>query len=615
MKTSTYINKHWSLLAKVAFLILLSITYFDASAQISFRNPTYSTGVGPASEFTVFNSLADDGSNPVKIPAAGEEELSANFSATLFRPVGTSTQGFVSIQLGNTSNDWLGAELNAAERITVDNSLWTPARDINGNASSSYEQLRVTGTFLISGSLVATYNGLYAVYYSSGMSPVYSRPVIMHVLPKDPSKDLMFGYLPCGGNVICGDQCVPYGTRPETIKGRVMAAQRQVFLDYLDLCTRRGISPWTSNYMENEWAKWQYSYDNHNWTDAGGADFGTDYSPPPCTRTTYYRRVSTHIVKHWFYGNQTKYWYTSNIVKITPTAPIPTLAQNNVTSCGGSITVGASTNSAIVSYNWWVPYAGWVISDGSQPSFSTFNNNTSFVTSNNTNIVITPPSNVAPGNYQIAVSANGRCGEQSTDALVNVTVNFTGTNAPLNGYFSLIDGSSSCNPRYNLRTQPVEGAISYEAMLSNGAWASGRHDLNTGEIVFFDIVGPQYGISAQIFANGACGRSAPYDVPVDYLAGGSSQYPCDGQFPVEQLSNEQQSEVYPNPAASSFTIKARSDASVGYLYNSQGKILRIISLDKSGKVVDISGLPNGLYNLIIESPTRKRYKQHVVIEH
>ncbi|RZK34222.1 MAG: T9SS type A sorting domain-containing protein [Hymenobacter sp.] len=473
----------------------------------------------------------------------------------------------------------------------------------------------VTGTFTISGNVVANNTGFYAVYYdNNGAAPVVSHPVLLRVLPPDPLKNPFLLYMPCAGTEICGDQCVPYGSMPAPIMGRVLATFNSTpFSNYLAICAQKGISAWARS-EEYEHADWQYSYDNINWQQVTGG-VSASYQPRACTRTTYYRRHSTHLVRSWWNGNNQEDWYMSNVVKITVTAPMPTTSQSNVKSCGGSVTVSANTNPAISSYNWWVPYAGWTISDGTQAPFSTFNNNGSFVTSRSTGIVIYPPSNVAPGNYPIYFSANGDCGDKSADAQLTVTIDYSGTSAPTTGYFTLAAGSTSCNPRYNLRTSPVSGATSYEATLSTGAWAQGQLNPVTGEITFFNIAGPQHNISAQIFAIGPCGKSAPFDVWPQELSlrqqDLASVQPCE-DYPVEDYIK-----AYPNPATETLTIQAKSDASVGYLYNSQGKILRTIPLNKSNvsKAVDTSNLPNGLYNLIIESPTHERHMEHIVVKH
>jgi hypothetical protein len=629
MKTLFH-NKRPPLTASMLFLVLLNLTSFlKAQAQVSFRNPTYPSGTGAQSEFSVYDTPVDNTSQAVQIPAPDDGELTADFSATLFRPVGASTQGYVTLQLGTSPTTLLTPDLNAAERPIVDNSLWTPALDINGVASASYEQLIVTGTFTISGNLVANNTGFYAVYRdNNGATPVVSRPVLLRILPPDPLKNPLLFYMRCGGNAICGDQCVPYGTKPEVIKGRVLASQSEYeyidgvlhnrYQDYADICAQKGISTWASK-GENEEVIWQYSYDNSNWSnvdDYSRYTYSSSFQPPICTRTTYYRRISSHLEKSWWSGNSQEWWYDSNVVRITPTAPMPTAVQPNVRSCGGAVTVSANTNPATLSYNWWLPYAGWTVSDGVQAPFSTYNNNGSFITNRSSNIIIYPPSNAAPGNYEIYFSANGGCGEKSADGRLTVTIDYGATAAPVTGYFNLASGSTRCFQRYNLYTSPVAGATSYEATLSTGARATGRTDPNTGEIIFFTLTGPLYGVSAEIVAISPCGRSAPYYVPaqdLNYLRApkGSAErpVPCDEE-PVMM-------KAYPNPATNSLTLQAENDSSKGYLYNNEGKLVRTISLDKANvsKKLDTSEVPSGLYNLIIESPNHERHTEHIVIEH
>ena len=634
MKTFFHLSKRCLLSVKAIMLLLLSIVgSIESQAQISFRNPTYSSGIGASSEFTVYTSPVEDNNQAVTVPAPGDGQLTADFSVTLFRPIGTTTQGYVAIHLGTYLPVVVTPDLTAAERPVVDNTLWTPALDINGLPSSTYEQLIVTGSFTISGNIAGNNSNLFAVFYDNVAGRIFSAPVRLRILPPDPIKNPILNYLPCGGDVLCGDQCVPYGSRPNIIKGRVLASYtpstwtngkwENTWNLYQDLCNQKGISTW-GYVREGEQVDWQYSYDNSNWTNMQGHStvFGAYPSveasmrPEICKRTTYYRRVSSHLVSDWWWGTKRVHWYDSNVITITPMGPIPTTSQPHVTSCGGSVSVSTNADLAIATYNWWVPYAGWTITDGVQPPFSTFNSNSSFVTSHSTNIQITPAPSATPGDYVISFSTNGRCGPQSADGHLTVTVDYSATPAPTGGYFSLTPLSTACMQRYNLHTSPVAGAISYLAVLNDGSSEQGHTDSHTGEIVFFNLLGPLYNVSAQIFAIGPCGSSLPYDVPVqdlDYLrqkdSAGKIPLPCDEV--VGQI------ESYPNPADNSLKLQAKSANSVGYLYNSQGKNLQTIPLEKANetKELDTSALPNGLYNLIIEGPNHERRMEHIVIKH
>ncbi len=80
---------------------------------------------------------------------------------------------------------------------------------------------------------------------------------------------------------------------------------------------------------------------------------------------------------------------------------------------------------------------------------------------------------------------------------------------------------------------------------------------------------------------------------------------------VEEIKVEEKVSVFPNPASSILSIKAREDFSFHiYIYDINAKLV----LDKeiiSGIDLYIQSLPDGIYNIVIETPTNRYAKKFV----
>jgi len=602
------------IISRLFLAVIGTLISLHSAAQVSLTNPLITNG----DSFVVSERGSGNQSDPVPIPANGAGTNTLTFEVTLYRPVNFNTGGYVSIHAGKSSSNYSPTEI--AVTSTVDNSLWTNADDGRGNLSSNYEQQILTGAFTGSAYVVNDNTGFFAIYHdNSNNSILVSSQVYLQVLPPDYSENPLSTYIPFPDKEIGPNQCVPYGDKP-TIQGRILAGNwggtflngtgwDSDFARYTTLCNNLGITPFARD-SEDERITWQYSYDMNNWTNLY-SDFPygnlVQAYAKPITQVTYFRRVSTHREPSFWSSQNRAWWYTSNVVTISPTAPVPSTNQTAFKTCGNSVTVSVNADPAIASYNWSAPYDGWTISDGIQAPFSTYNNVSSFVTTKSSNIVIQPPSNAAPGDYVVSFSANGSCGTQSADNRLIITIDHSGTSAPTSGYFNQAN-SDYCNPTYDLYTSPVAGATSYEATLDDGSRAQGYYDPNIGVVVFsFGIVGPVYRISAQIVAIGSCGASSAYFMNPQNLSGP----------PISCGSYQSNVKAYPNPAINVLNIEAKSDGSICYIYNDQGIVIRTISLDKGGarQSVDVSTIPNGLYNIVIKAPNRKPSVEHIVVQH
>lgn len=415
---------------------------------------------------------------------------------------------------------------------------------------------------------------------------------------------------PCGtSTIICDNQCVNYGALPGLITGRELAntaafwdADYQGHPDF-HRC-------FADPYKENETVDWQYSYSNRwdDWNDISGNSHGRNFQPWACYTTTYYRRKSIHTSVNMWGQTYHEEWYISNTVTITPRSTPATPVQPTYTACtqANALSVAVNNEPSAVSYNWWVPYAGWGVSNDGLSPFSTYNTNGSFVTTSK-NVVITLPSGgVAPGTYPISVSTNGACGPQSSDAIINIIISGSGA-GPAPSSASYVKASSPiCAPKYNLKMPLVVGATSYFASDTNGASAVGTVVQNaTGgqSVIFaFNEDGPVYGVIATVSATGTCGTGVYITPPAD-LAGPASK--C-----VVQRSGS--TTIYPNPASNKVTIVTGGQKGVVIFYDAIGAPRKSINLlgGASETEVSIDELPAGIYHVRIsiadESPVEKQ---------
>lgn len=276
--------------------------------------------------------------------------------------------------------------------------------------------------------------------------------------PSAPTRPLT-DFVPCSPTVICTSQCVPYGTKPRLILGRVLADQGRdapiaEWSEYKRSIAAGNSANETNNGTfasgeEYENVQWQISYDNSNWSDLSHETW-TNYQPGPCTQITYYRRVSTHIRVYKFSPDRREYWYTSEVVTITPGPITPTQAQL-YTTCGSfPISVAVNSNSSVASYNWYSVDPAWDI-DGQGSSHTTAG----------ASVQITPPANVADGTYTfnvIAYGTSGTCNQSS--GTVSITIDHSAsTPAPTSAIFIDATPNKTCGSLYNLSTPYIPGTI------------------------------------------------------------------------------------------------------------------------------------------------------------
>lgn len=411
----------------------------------------------------------------------------------------------------------------------------------------------------------------------------------------------------CGSDVICASQCIPRNTLPALLHGRPRV--------------NSGGSP--SDGGEGEEVQWEISYNNYSWSAIPGAT-AADYQPVVATQTTFYRRVSSHILYRtflgWDYDFYYAQWYISNVATITTTplpAPIPSTTQ--VTTCGNPASVSVYSQPGAVTYNWWVPYAGWDVSDGVQPYFSTFNQNGSFVTSATT-VSVRFPAGTPAGDYTIAVSANAPCGSQSADGTIVIHVDYTPTGSPTWANF-VGTPVENCGTLYDLVCEPVPNAISYQATLSSGERAYGTLNAAGDGVDFpFSKLGPANNVTATIIARGPCGTGPGFtSAPVMLARPMPGCNPKEGAMPQGESvpAGEVISGIYPNPATNQVTLQGLGqDAQVSF-YNANGKLLKTISLHKADTqtAVNLLDLPNGTYYLRTSAKGKPTTEQHLVIRH
>lgn len=591
---------------------------------VTFHNPFGQGNPSLASDFFADGKYVDDPAYPVSVPSAGVKQV--KFFVYLYRQINSTSgkKGYVSVYLGNSSaSNPIGLQTllttsngnPVTDHPKTDNATW---RRIN---NSSWETTTLYGAFNISASALTPQNGfnsIYAVFNDTQVTPNIqverSHPIYLQVdaaaptnptSPSNPSGPFvgLSAYLPCGSdNVICSDQCIPYGTRPATIEGRILADKGDSGFNY-----------YAKQYEEfavghqYEWAQWQVSYDNINWSDISEAT-SREYSPGVCYKRTYYRRVSTHLEYTMLYAHR-EYWYTSNVVTITPQAPAPIPYVATFSTCaGGNVPVSVNVNPSTSSYNWWVNYPGWSVSADGQNFYSTYNNQSSYTTPA-TKVYLNIPAGTSPGTYYIAVSANGLCGPKSPDGIitVNVTAGNNPTSAPTNA--SLLRIGSDCSSSFDVIIPPVTNATSYSATI-DGRPVNGI--LSNGNVLFryrFPIFDVGYQISGTIYASGSC-NTVGTQVTLNVPGGGRRCAPYGGRSANTSLSLA----TYPNPASEEITMETDGDEAVALFYDANGTLRKKIRIapQTTRTSVNVRDLPAGIYHLHLvlkdEKVIQKQFK-------
>ena len=587
-------------------LLLLLWSSKVALGQVSFRNPTYPTGTGSASDFTVNNKKVDNSSDPVIIPATGSTSL--YYTVILYRPVNMSTAGYVDVYPGTSQSALAASPLTTSStRLLVDNTLWSPAIDPSGNSSATYQQVYLTGTFTASATTISTNTGFYAVYYDSQSGvPIkgeVSHPVLLTVptAPPVPTASIT-DFIPCSGQEICGDQCVPYNTVPAVIKGRILAnanAYHSNWQAYVDFVNSHNMTTFASS-DEYEEVTWQYSYDGRNWESINLVSY-RNFQPPVCTRTTYYRRHSTHLRSSIWSGNYTEDWYDSNVVTITPGPATPVPVQAAYTICGAgtfTIAVGAAANAT--SYNWYSNDPAWDINGQGRYAGSVASNS----------VRLTPPAGVANGTYEIYASTNGTCGPKSPDVTITVTVTGGSPPATPSGATWAKTSPNACISVYNLTMPVVPGATSYRATDNYGGSANGVVSTDGTKVTFnLGETGPATGLTATVTAYSSCGAST-YTTSPTTLIGPPAK--C-GQGQQTRLA----SGLYPNPATDQVVIATEGQAAEVTFFDATGTPRKTSRLRAEAQqtAINLLELPTGVYHVRIVVAGQSPIDKQLVVQH
>jgi hypothetical protein len=575
-----------------------------ALAQVTFRNPTYPAGTGLASDFTVNNKKVDNNTDPIIIPATGSNSL--YYTATLYRPVNTSTGGYVEVYLGTSQSALASAPLTTTStRLRVDNTLWSPAIDPSGNSSSTYQQVYLTGTLTVSAAIVGANTGFYAVYYDNQSGTAskgeVTHPVVFAVATVPTAS--ITDFIPCSGQEICGDQCVPYNTVPQLIRGRVLAHNGDPdFERYLKFVSANNMPSWAEG-SEREGVDWQYSYDRVNWTSTGYSNT-RNFQPPACTRLTYYRRHSRHYEhcgSYFWDCSGIEDWYDSNIVTITPGAATPAPTQAAYTICGASsftIAVAAAANAT--SYNWYSSDPAWDINGQGR----------SVANISGTSVRLTSPAGVPNGTYEIRVSANSTCAPKSPDAIINVTVTSGSPPAAPTGARWVRASPNACIAVFNLSMAVVPGATSYRATSNAGGSVIGVVSAD-GTTVTFNLgeTGPASGLTATVTAYGSCGASSYTTAPTN-LAGPPAK--C-GQMRQQQTVDA----LYPNPATDQVVIATEGQAAEVTFFDATGTPRKISRLRAEAEqtAINVLELPAGVYHVRIMVAGQSPINKQLIIQH
>lgn len=595
-------------------LLIISVRAFSQT----FTSPTYTnSGIGPPSDVIIDGKYVLVPSDPVTIPASGNKSVGGNIQ--LHRPSGTSTAGYVNVYYGTSSSNLSSTPI--ASNIQATNGWLSDAV----NPGNDVVLVTFNGA-IISAAAASGYTGFYAVYFSTlnnstGTRGAVSEPVLLKIsspstpLPPptppptpSPTQPLSY-YVPCSGLDICSDQCVLYNATPALINGRVLATSAQDYTDYRLLVMKLGQAPFAS-YSEAEAVQWQYSYTNNgqDWQDISGANT-RNYQPGPCTRTTYYRRSSTHLLQSFWRsfngagGYFVDHWYDSNVVTITPGADRSVPVQAIYNTCGnGNTTIAVQPAANAVSYNWLVPYAGWSISNDGTNLFSTYYSNRIFTTLN-TRVVITIPNGVAPGDYSILFSVNGSCGPQSPDGTLTIRVSAGSSPVGQIGDYTRVRLGTGDATVTNLAISPVANATSYSAQV-NGSYSI-PGSLSGSQIVFATELPCSFFGQVTVTARSSCNSvSKVFTVKTPYC--------------VNNLTSSTTSlSLYPNPATEQVVIGSVEQEATAFFYDAQGILRKQVTLRGQDKQTSINtqDLPAGLYHVSIKTSSAVLLIKQLLVQH
>lgn len=551
---------HW-LLALVMMLIGTV-----SQAQVRFTTPLFPN---MRTDFAVAVT-------PVATVAAGYVPISPSaeyqFSVTVWRSTDNIDEGYVGLFSGVNSPDF--------QLATTGSTATTPWTSSGGEDSHF-----LRGT-LNTSSIPAGHTKLYAVFFHQDLSPgtrgEVSEPITL--VPTRPTPPVV--QPPTAANRT--EYCVGFG-------------------DYLNqtMTARFSDDPLNDSGLRIIWHR---RYENTDWEEVSTSKLEYGYTPPQdlVLRPTYYMaNIQERVFREWWwrwentylYGNSQYFTFLINAHTPTPTAP-------SYVTCGNPITlaVNGTVNSSLFRYTWTAP-DGWSINGG--PSVAGASNI----------IQLTPPAGVPAGNYRVLVNAAGDCGPRTSDAIIDVIVNYNSVQVP-NASFS-VTRYDGCRKYYGvvMQTVPGVGIYTYSASTNIGYGGSIQTDQHDGGYITIplDIEPSVYGmndVTLTVQAAGQCGSSALSTTGPFFLSGPDPG--CDGGgggTSDAQTLSTLSTTSYPNPVSDMLYLPA--NATVVRFTNDKGLPIQV---SPQGGRINVQKVPSGLYVVSLQVG-KKVVTQHIQIVH
>ncbi|UOR06244.1 T9SS type A sorting domain-containing protein [Hymenobacter aerilatus] len=551
-----------------------------------------------------------------------ENDPRASWVVTLYKPESDPTEGYVEI-FPEKADGTRGPAISAQQLV-----VWPGPR-------SGIKEATTSGQCDVKPQTLSAYTQIRAVFTDRvfGKKSV-SDPIPLQFIttppPTTPPPTTPPPTSPCGGinpvvvtgavypcgdvyNAICGDQCVPYNSAPTRISGRALAnnndASYLIYMNTASSCLpdKKDFGAFSYHTFDGKGAKeeeqvqWQYSYNNRDWYDISGAT-DRNFQPGAITRTTYYRRVSTHLLYRtglgagfdWDRIDRRDHWYTSNVVKIGVPPPPPETDLYGYGACAGSsfkIRITPADGDPATTTNWSAPNANWRINGGQGVIYQSSHN-----VGGSVEITVDVPANTPAGNYEMHVSSQGPCGSngyKSIQIIVGMAPN------------SYIDGPAyiSTNP-YATSTYYLVGAGN-----SNIQWSL-PYGFNsygyTGPSITLQSPGYETEGTLQATYTDQCGNINTAQIHITAspwynrnLQAKSKTEDLTNASPENESVSTLAPGVYPNPASSSVTIVGADTESTVSVYDNKGVLCKSAQIPSGDEQVqlDVQSLSSGVYQV------------------
>jgi hypothetical protein len=305
--------------------------------------------------------------------------------------------------------------------------------------------------------------------------------------------------------------------------------------------------------------EWRSSINNSTFTVISGETGATCDLSGSVAQTTYYRRVAKNLL------NNFTCYAPSNTITVS-TLSVVAVTASNKSVCSG----------------WVVPLTGspaggtW---SGTGVSGSTFNS-----------------VGLTTGNYTVTysiVNSNGCASSANATVTVSpvpVITGFTGT-------------SPVCKGRSYTYSVAVSGTGYTYSWVKPTSWVIEYQSGNTIRL-YVPTNNTQYGAVTVTVSNGTCTAS-----------NGTTTYPA-GTACIQQFSTT----ISPNPANMEMTLELASEEEADVpvtVYSQVGGLMKRTSIVKgTGKVtIDTSGLPNGVYLVVVKQPKGETEFKRVIVSH